>query len=300
MRAMAGSSTIAEQVRARMQAFTATERKAAHVLLATYPLAGLEPVAEFAGRAGVSAPTILRFIGRLGMASYPDFQKRLREELESQLKPPLKKSGYRPGPEHDERNGLSRFRTALGDNLDQTFAHLPPGEFDAVVDLLADGRRSVYLIGGRFTDPLARYMWAHLRIIRPKVLHMAGQVENWRDQILDMRRGDVFVVFDMRRYQNDIVRLARLAARHHVKIVLITDQWLSPVSRVASHILSAHISVPSNWDSNTAVLGLVEALLAAVTDRLQNTAWRRIERIEELRGDGDAGRPRMDERDEAC
>jgi hypothetical protein len=140
VRAMAGSSTIAEQVRARMQAFTATERKAAHVLLATYPLAGLEPVAEFAGRAGVSAPTILRFIGRLGIASYPDFQKRLREELEAQLKPPLKKSGYRPGPEHDERNGLSRFRTALGDNLDQTFAHLPPGEFDAVVDLLADGR----------------------------------------------------------------------------------------------------------------------------------------------------------------
>jgi DNA-binding MurR/RpiR family transcriptional regulator len=280
--------TIAQQVREGMSEFTATERKAAHVLLATYPLAGLEPVADFAERAGVSAPTILRFIGRLGMGSYPDFQKRLREELEDQLKSPLMKAGFPPAADHDRQGGLERFRNSLSDNLDQTFAHLPPGELDAVVELLSDNRRSVYLIGGRFTDPLARYMWAHLRIVRPKVLHMAGQVENWRDQILDMRRGDVFIVFDMRRYQHDIVRLARLAARHHVKIVLVTDQWLSPISRVASHILSAHISVPSNWDSNTAVLGLIEAILAAVTDRLRSAATKRIELIEELRADDDA------------
>ena len=64
------------------------------------------------------------------------------------------------------------------------------------------------------------------------------------------------------------VELAQLAARRGVKIVLITDQWLSPISRVASHMLSAHISVPSNWDSNVAPMALVETLLAAVTDTL--------------------------------
>src|SRR5690606_29339326 len=112
------------------------------------------------------------------------------------------------------------------------FAHIPPGEFEAVVELVADAKRHVYLIGGRFTDPLARYCAAHLRIVRPKVVHMAGQVENWRDQILDMRRGDVLVVFDMRRYQDDIVGLARAAAERQVKVVLVTDQWLSPISRV--------------------------------------------------------------------
>lgn len=279
---MGGTVTIAQQIRERMQELTATERKAAHVLLATYPLAGLEPVADFAGRAGVSAPTILRFVGRLGHPSYPEFQRRLRDELEAQLRSPLMKWGHEP-PERDEGDGLTRFHAALADNLDQTFAHLPPGEYAAVVDLLADVKRTVHLIGGRFTDPVARYMAAHLRIVRPGVAHMAGQIENWRDQVLDMRRGDVFVVFDMRRYQDDIVRLARLAARRHVKIVLVTDQWLSPISRVASHILTAHIAVPSNWDSNVAVLGLVEAMLATVTERLRGAARQRIELVEELR-----------------
>ncbi|HET8728164.1 MAG TPA: MurR/RpiR family transcriptional regulator, partial [Alphaproteobacteria bacterium] len=179
--------------------------------------------------------------------------------------------------------GLARFRAALADNLEQTFAHIPPGEFDAVVDLVTDTRRALYLIGGRFTDPVARYMAAHLRIVRPGVVHMAGQVENLRDQILDMRRGDTLVVFDVRRYQEDIVALARGAAGRGVKVVLITDQWLSPISRVAVHIMSAHISVPSNWDSNASVMALVEALLAAATERLGASAEARIAEIERIR-----------------
>lgn len=281
--------TIAEQIRERMQEFTATERKAAHVLLATYPLAGLEPVAEFAGRAGVSAPTVLRFVARLGLGSYPDFQKRLRGELEAQLKTPLMKAdSYAGGARPADTNGLARFRSAVTENIEETFAHIPPGEFDAVVDLLSDHKRRVHLIGGRFTDPMARYAAAHLRIVRPQVVHMAGQIENLRDQILDMRRGDVLVAFDMRRYQDDIVALSRDAARRNVKVVLITDQWLSPISRVASHILSAHISVPSNWDSNASALALVEALLAAVTERLWPSARKRIEEIEKIRTEGRA------------
>lgn len=277
-----GALTIAEEARERLHEFTATERKAAHVLLATYPLAGLEPVADFAARAGVSAPSILRFVARLGFQSYPDFQKRLREELEAQLKSPLMKASFETAPSGRSRL-FDRFRAAVEANLAETFAHVPPGEFDAVVELMSDPKRRIYMIGGRFTDPLARYLASHLRIVRTRVIHLAGQIENLRDQVLDMRKNDVLVVFDMRRYQNDIVSLAQLAAGRGVKVVLVTDQWLSPISRVAAHMLSAHISVPSNWDSNVAALALVEALLAAVTERLWPSAKTRIGEIEKLR-----------------
>lgn len=281
---MAGTGlTIAEQVRERLHEFTATERKAAHVLLATYPLAGLEPVAEFASRAGVSAPSILRFVARLGFHSYPEFQKRLREELEAQLKSPLMKASFDPGAAGTDSGLFDRFLAALEGNLAETFSHIPPGEFDAVTELMSDPKRRIYMIGGRFTDPLARYLAAHLRIVRSRVIHLSGQVENQRDQVLDMRRKDVLVVFDMRRYQPDIVALARLAASRGVRIVLVTDQWLSPISRVATHILSAHISVPSNWDSNVAPMALTEALMAAVTERLWPSAKTRIAEIEKLR-----------------
>ena len=37
---------------------------------------------------------------------------------------------------------------------------------------LADRRSKTFLVGGRFTDPIARYMAAHLTIIRPNVFHL--------------------------------------------------------------------------------------------------------------------------------
>ncbi len=280
---MASQTTIADQIRTRIQEFTATERKAAHVLLATYPLAGLEPVADFASRAGVSAPTVLRFIARLGIGSYPDFQRRLRDELEAQLKSPLAKVTHDGDGGPKGGDALARFKAAVVENLEQTFAHVPPAEFEAVVDLLADTKRGIYLAGGRFTDPVARYVAAHLRIVRPRVTHMAGQAENLRDQILDMGRHDVLFVFDIRRYQEDTVALAKSAAGRGVKIVLVTDQWLSPISRVAAHVLSAHVSAPSNWDSSAAMIALLEAVLAAVTERLWPSAKARIAEIEALR-----------------
>src|ERR1044072_228871 len=81
--------SLAERIRHEMAYFTPSEKRAAPVLLSHYPFAGLETVAEFAARAGISAPSVLRFVTRLGFSGFPEFQKHLREELEAQLLSPL-------------------------------------------------------------------------------------------------------------------------------------------------------------------------------------------------------------------
>jgi Transcriptional regulators len=59
--------SIAETIRQGLGLLTPTERKPALALLANYPVPGLEPVAQFAKRAGVSGPTILRLVAKLGL-----------------------------------------------------------------------------------------------------------------------------------------------------------------------------------------------------------------------------------------
>src|SRR5690606_35087956 len=123
--------------------------------------------------------------------------------------------------------GLGAVAEAVRANIGETFRHLPAAELEAVVSLLSDERRTLYLLGGRFTDALARYMAAHLRILRCGVMLMAGQEGNWRDALLDIGRRAVLVVFDIRRYQADLVRMATAAAKRGATVVLITDSWLS-------------------------------------------------------------------------
>ncbi len=80
---------IGELVRQRQADLSPAERKLARVLLASYPIAGLESVARFAERAGVSAPTVTRFITKLGFRGYPEFQEQLRQEVQARLSSPL-------------------------------------------------------------------------------------------------------------------------------------------------------------------------------------------------------------------
>jgi DNA-binding MurR/RpiR family transcriptional regulator len=273
--------SVAEAIRDRLDELTASERRAARALLANYPMLGLGTAAEFSARSGVSSPTILRFVGRLGFGTYADFQRRLRDEVEAQLKSPLAKA--EPPAASGKLRTHSAFAASVCENIAETFRHMPAGEFDAVVALIADAKRPLHLLGGRFTDSIARYMAAHLRILRSDVAHIAGQPAHWRDQLIDFGRKDVLVVFDIRRYQEDLVAFAKAAAERQTSVVLLTDQWLSPIARIAQHVLPARIQVPSPWDSSAALVAVAEALIAAVTSRTWPLSQERIKALERLR-----------------
>lgn len=260
---------------------TPNERRAAHRLLADYPVAGLTTVAEFGEAAGVSGPTVLRMVAKLGFDSYGSFQRALRAELAARLATPLMKGG--DAAIGDDR--LGRFAEASIANIRETAANVARDEFEAVVRLLSEPSRGVHVLGGRFTDPIADYMVAHLRVLRPDVRRIEGNAMHRIDQLLDVARRDVVIIFDIRRYADDIGAFATSAAERGAMVALITDQWLSPVSRVARHVLPAHVVAPSVWDSSAGLLLLVEALLSAVAHKLGHGARERLTAIEALRGE---------------
>lgn len=275
------SPGIAELIAERIDAMPAGERRAAQVLIADYPLTGLKTVAEFAAQAGVSSPTILRFVSRLGFHNYADFQARLREELAARLQSPLSRA---TSPRSGQGGDATPFVAAAVENVRETFAHLSEGQMDAIVAALSNRRGQVFLVGGRFTDPIAAYMAAHLAVVRPGVLHLSGQESNWRDRLVDMGRHDVLVVFDIRRYQESLLRLAETAHARGARILLFTDQWLSPIARHARHVVAGRTAVPSAWDSPAALLLVAEALIGRLTSRLETDAAGRIREVESLRG----------------
>jgi len=271
--------TIAEAIRHRYADLTPTERKPAQTLLGNYPFAGLETVAKFAERAGVSGPTILRLVAKLGYSAYAEFQQELRDELQAQLQSPLTK---RPEGAAVVRrpNFLESFGEAVGDNIRQTLDSVHQSEFDAVVELLADEKRPLLLLGGRFTGAVANYFYQHLHTLRPNAQLISGHESSWRNHLLDVGRRHVLVVFDIRRYQHDVIRFAEEAARRGATVVLFTDQWLSPISAVAKHLLTARVTVPSSWDSMIGMFLIVEALIARVSEKMWPTVKSRVEELD--------------------
>lgn len=274
----AAASSVEVRVHGAMENFTAAEKRAAHGLLANYPTLGLAPVAEFSRTSGASPASVLRFVSRLGFQSYPEFQRALRKELEERTKSPLQRSLGQPP--RDAGHVLDRFFEQASENLRQTSSRIPVSEFNAACKRLADTRRGVFLAGGRFTDWIAGYLEAHLRIIRPGVRRLDGRGASRADQLLDVKPGDTAVLFDVRRYDSALHETARSLAARRAHVILITDEWISPISRAAKIVLPCSISVDRTWDSNSALFALAEAIVAQTTELAWKSAASRIQEVE--------------------
>ena len=282
-RAQPAGPSVAEHLSQLYETLTTTERKSARVLLDNYPVAGLETVAQFAARAGVSGPTVLRLIGKLGFAGYADFQAALRDELEARLQSPLEK--HRRHREGEPGDDVERFCAALCDNIRLSLHNIPRSELEHTCQQLGDTRRQVFLIGGRFSDSLARYFYMHLHAMRSGVRHVDPQVGAWPDYLVDIRRRDLLLVFDIRRYQQDLLRFAEHATRRGAHLILFTDQWLSPIARLARHVFPVRVQAPSSWDSSAATLALIELLLMQLGEANWSQVKARMESLEEMRRD---------------
>lgn len=276
-----GEGTLSEMLRESLDVLSSSERKVARTILANYPIAGLETVAELAARAKVSPPTVVRCVSRLGFSGYPEFQKRLMREVHERLGSPLEQYGRA-----DLRSGdgdLARAARVYSGSIATTISEIPESEFAQAVALLADVTHPVRLIGGRFSHVLAEYLGAHLELLRPNV-HVMGFEQMARlAAIADTHRGDVFAVFDYRRYDPQTVRFTQRVADRGARVVLFTDRWLSPAADVASIVLSADVEAPSPFDSLVPAMAVVETVVAGVTDRLGESGRDRVAAIEAMR-----------------
>ncbi|MGC3938641.1 MurR/RpiR family transcriptional regulator [Roseobacter sp. EG26] len=273
--------TIADRIQDRLENLTRAERQLAHSILENYPASGLGPITTLANDADVSTPTVARMVQKLGFKGYPEFQAELREELRAKVKSPIAK--------HDtwaegapSGHVLNRFTEAVIDNIRHSLGQIDTADFDKACAQLADTRSRLNIVGGRITHTMAEYLFLHMQMIRPDVIHIQSTSNAWPHYLLDVGPGDTFVIFDVRRYESNTLKLAEMAHQRGAKIILFTDQWRSPIHRLAHVSFSSRIVVPSAWDSAATTLLLVETVIAAVQDLSWETTKNRMHTLEEM------------------
>ncbi|WP_098103758.1 MurR/RpiR family transcriptional regulator [Novosphingobium sp. PC22D] len=276
----------ADRIKKHSPQFTPAEHRIADVLFSSNLLGGLDTVAKLAERARVSGPTVLRFASKLGFDSFPDMQGFLRDDIQNRLASPLDLYG-RQSSQTGKNTLCTEAADIFSDGIKRTLERIDTQTLEKVADLLSDSSHAVYLVGGRFTHHLAEILWGHLHQLRPRAYILRTGVVSPRDHLVDIGRRDVLVVFDMRRYQEDIVELAEFAKLRRATVILVTDPLLSPIARVANQVLTCDLDAPSPYDSLVPMMAVLELLVAAVTTAAGEKGRQRIVEIEQLRHFGE-------------
>lgn len=284
--------TVRSRIEKHLSSLSVSERRIARLVIEKYPVSALGGIEDLARQSTVSAPTVTRFVRRLGFDRFTDFQRAVRLEMQEDEASPLallrKHRSARPvAGTHDG---------ALMADLARSLSLLPTPAaglaLDAAALLLADGRRRVSIIGGRWSSIAAQYLAYQLSSLRGEVHTLLPQASGVReDRIADFGKRDLLVAYDFRRYQPETIAFCEASRRRRVRIVLITDPELSPICEVADVTIPVPVATISPLDTLVPAIAATDALLARLVASLGAQATQRMAMLESLRRAGSEAEP---------
>jgi DNA-binding MurR/RpiR family transcriptional regulator len=260
---------------------TASERKLAATLLADYPYSGLSSIQKLAEHAEVSPPSISRFVAKIGLPGYQEFQDQLMTELKEGQRSPVQ---VHQRGRSIEGGYLSDFISRAAAQMSVSADAITEAQFDRICQLLINPKHDVYVLGGRISNTIAQHISFHLRQSRSGVYHLPDNSEDWPEYLLRMKQGDVLFLVDFRRYQRALEDLADKAVeRVGARVILMTDKWMSPISAHAAEILPVHIESGTLWDTYAPALSIAEAIVTRIAEDNFDVTSARIEAWDALR-----------------
>lgn len=251
------------------------ERDVARVMLCDYPVSSLATVAALASEAGTSTATVLRLVQRLGFASFGGFQAAVKAELGQMLQAPSGRFPHRM-PEEGDRSFLRLAFDRSANDFARAVDPVTEADFEALIDLLADARRTVVALGGRYSRHVAALFADYLGVIRPGVTLAGGQAEGWSRHLVDAGPRTVVVAFDIRRYQDTVRRFCVVAAGRGATVALVSDGWAGAESFKARLAFRLSTGSHSLMDSLAPSLLFAEAAVGATARRLGQDIGERL------------------------
>lgn len=264
--------------------FSSSGKRIARLILERYPVSALGGIEDLARQSDVSAPTVTRFVKRLGFQRFADFQRAIRLEVQDSESSPLallKKHRKTPSKSsHPDRQMVDQLCGSLEKLLDAPVQR----SIDRAAEIVGDEKARIYMLGGRWSSVVAQYAAFQLTSLRGEVHVLAPQASGLReDRIADLTRKDVLVVYDFRRYQPETIAFCQVAKERCVRIVLFTDPELSPAADVATVVIPVAVETTSPTDTLTIAIAATDAMLARLVKRLGAKATKRMAVLEILR-----------------
>lgn len=264
-----------QRVRASMNALHPTERRLATFLLNFPGELASYTAQELAGLAHVSAPTVSRFIKRLGYANYDEARRHVRSDQKSGAAL-FMVAARMSEPEGQMRAHLEQARA----NLDATLLTLPASEIDAIAQCILAAPRT-WVMGFRTSQSFASYFhWQSYQVVPAmQVIPQAGQT--MAEHVATIGPRDCVVIFALSRRILATDAILSACVQTGAKVVLITDEALARRADVAWHLQCATLS-PGPLFSHVAVTLLIQILATRLIELSGAEGRKRLSAIEVL------------------
>ncbi len=268
------------KIQSELPGFSKGQKQIARFILEHYDKAAFMTASRLGVTVGVSESTVVRFATELGYDGYPHLQRALQEMIRNKLT-----SVQRMEVAGDRMGGRDVLQTVLHADTDMirvTLDEIDRDAFQGAVDALMGAKR-IYILGVRSSSALASFLGFYFNLLFENVtLVHTNSVSEIFEQVLRVGPGDVLFGISFPRYSKRTLSAMKYARDRGARVIALTDSQLSPLARVADHVLLARSDMASFVDSLVAPLSVVNALIVAVgmsrRDEIEQT-FNKLERI---------------------
>lgn len=268
------------KIQSELAGFSKGQKQIARFILEHYDKAAFMTASRLGVTVGVSESTVVRFATELGYDGYPHLQRALQEMIRNKLT-----SVQRMEVAGDRMGGRDVLQTVLHADTDMirvTLDEIDRDAFQGAVDALMGAKR-IYILGVRSSSALASFLGFYFNLLFENVtLVHTNSVSEIFEQVLRVGPGDVLFGISFPRYSKRTLSAMKYARDRGARVIALTDSQLSPLARVADHVLLARSDMASFVDSLVAPLSVINALIVAVgmsrRDEIEQT-FNKLERI---------------------
>lgn len=268
------------KIQSELPGFSKGQKQIARFILEHYDKAAFMTASRLGVTVGVSESTVVRFATELGYDGYPHLQRALQEMIRNKLT-----SVQRMEVAGDRMGGRDVLQTVLHADTDMirvTLDEIDRDAFQGAVDALMGAKR-IYILGVRSSSALASFLGFYFNLLFENVtLVHTNSVSEIFEQVLRVGPGDVLFGISFPRYSKRTLSAMKYARDRGARVIALTDSQLSPLARVADHVLLARSDMASFVDSLVAPLSVINALIVAVgmsrRDEIEQT-FNKLERM---------------------
>jgi len=266
---------VAERITDSGTNLTPAERRVADVVLQRPQLVAFGTVAELASEAGSGAATVVRLAAKLGFDGFTSLQDAVQAELAHRLRPAAERIRQPVAADVVGRTMATEL-----DNVQSTLEQADREAFTTAVAALSTRTTRVAVLSGEASAGIAHQAVGELSLLREGVELVVGTEVAVVRAIALLGPGDACLVIDLRRYDRWVLDAARRAGERGVTLIALTDSALSPLALLADASFTVVAASAGPFDSHVATLALLNAMIAAVADKLRSSATDRLDRIE--------------------
>ena len=267
-----------ENIKEIMPRMSKGQKKIADFIMGNFDKAVFMTAAKLGKITGVSESTVVRFASMLGFDGYPEFQKAMTEYASKRLlsidRIDISSNVAKKQPI------LEKVLISDIEKIKLTLDILDNDTFESAINIINSSKK-IYICGLRNCMALAEILGFYLRNIYENVVVIStNSFSEILEQTIRINEKDCFIGISFPRYSMRTLKAMEFANHKNAKVIAITDSKSSPMCLYSSCNLIAKSEMTNTFDSLTAPLSLINAIVVALSVKNNDKVLKNLNEVE--------------------